>query len=60
MICFPCIGHVARLLLVLSALLISGCGKDTTEPITDLTDEQKKQVQELNEQRADEWGSTRK
>jgi hypothetical protein len=52
--------HAARLLIVAGALAIGGCGEKKSEPITDLNAEQQKQVQELNEQRLDEWGRRKK
>lgn len=39
----------------------SGCSNSgTTAPKADLSEQEKQQVRELNEQRASEWGSTKK
>jgi hypothetical protein len=46
----------ARLLVVTAVLAMAGCGEPESKPIRDLSDEHKKQLQELNEQRTDEWG----
>jgi hypothetical protein len=37
-------------------LVIAGCGGSSPQPKTDLNEQEKQQVRELNEQRADEWG----
>jgi hypothetical protein len=37
--------------------MTTGCGDAPTGPKTELTDEEKQQVQELNEQRNKEWGN---
>jgi hypothetical protein len=41
---------------LLALLLVAGCGEEKSVPKTDLTEEEKKQLEELNEQRLDEWG----
>jgi hypothetical protein len=48
--------------LVLGGLLLAaGCGEPaTTAPKTDLSEKEKQQIRELNEQRAQEWGPKRK
>lgn len=54
---FERIGRSAAVLaLCLAAGAWLGCEKKTTEPIVNLDEQQKQQVQELNEQRASEWG----
>jgi hypothetical protein len=49
---------IAAAWLVLGLAAIAGC--DTTErgPKTDLTDAQKQELIELDQQRKDEWGNT--
>jgi hypothetical protein len=43
--------------LALTALLtVVGCSASTSTPTTLSEEEQQKQLQELNEQRQDEWG----
>ena len=37
-----------------------GCGESRTEPIMELSEEHKKQIQELDQQRKDEWGNPQK
>jgi hypothetical protein len=37
-------------------VVIAGCGGSSPQPKTDLNEQEKKQVQELHEQRMDEWG----
>jgi hypothetical protein len=50
----------ARLLpLILAGLLVTsflGCGGKDVPAKTEFTEEDKKQVEELNKQRVDEWG----
>ena len=48
--------RATRPLLLAALFVIGGCGENKSEPITDLTDEHQKQLKELNEQRAQEWG----
>jgi uncharacterized protein YceK len=49
----------AWLLVVLAGL--AGCGSsETTTVKKDLSEEEKQQLRELNEQRASEWGTKRK
>lgn len=43
-------------LLVVLAAALSGCGEKDIGPKTELTDEHKEQLKELNQQRVDEWG----
>jgi len=43
-------------LAALALLLTAGCGEDQSVPKTDLTEAEKKQLEELHEQRLDEWG----
>jgi hypothetical protein len=48
---------------VLFALLLAtnGCGeRESTAPKVDLSEKEKQQIRELNEQRASEWSSTRR
>ena len=47
-------------LLVLAALALTGCGEKPAPPKADLTEKEKQHIRELNEQRASEWGSTKK
>lgn len=53
--------RVLRLALPLVLLLAIGCGSEPeqTAPKETLTDKEKQQVQDLNKQRQDEWGSTK-
>jgi hypothetical protein len=52
--------RVARLLLVVM-LFVVGCGEsESSKPKTDLSDKEKQQIRELNEQRASEWASTKR
>jgi hypothetical protein len=37
-------------------LVLAGCGGSAPQPKTDLNEQEKQQVRELNEQRVDEWG----
>lgn len=46
-----------RGLAVALALAVGGCGEKKPEPILDLTEEHKQQLEELNKQRAAEWGN---
>jgi hypothetical protein len=49
-----------RTIAVGGLLWLAGCGGSaSTEPITDPNAEQQKQLQELQEQRKDEWGRPR-
>jgi len=50
-----------RLALLLALPLLFGCGSEPeqTAPKETLTDKEKQQVQDLNKQRQDEWGSTK-
>jgi hypothetical protein len=44
---------------VVCAIGLSGCGGEpTTKPKLDLSDDEKRQIQELNEQRQKEWSGT--
>ena len=45
-----------RGLAVVAVLALAGCGGKPPQPKTDLNEEEKQQVRELNEQRMDEWG----
>ena len=47
---------VATLTFSASCLALVGCSSKDTPPITELTEEHKQQIQELNKQRVDEWG----
>jgi hypothetical protein len=50
-----------RLLLATLLLLAAGCSRRESEaPKVDLSEKEKQQIRELNEQRASEWSSTRK
>jgi hypothetical protein len=56
-------GRRATGAVVLTLLLAAcGCGGGTTAPKAagDLSDEQKQQIRELNEQRSSEWGPPKK
>jgi len=42
-------------------LLVSGCGgESSTPPKKDLSEQEKQQIKDLNEQRAQEWGPRKK
>jgi hypothetical protein len=43
-------------LAVVALLGLAGCGGKPPQPKTDLNEQEKQQVRELNEQRVDEWG----
>ena len=47
-------------LAMLALAVAAGCGEQKSVPKTDLTEEEKKQLEELNEQRLDEWGQKQK
>lgn len=49
---------LSPLILLAVACLPIGCGSqpDFTPPKTELTEEEKQQIKELNEQRQSEWG----
>lgn len=48
-------------LLSFATLLIAGCGSaESNTPKKDLSDKEKQQIKELNEQRASEWASTKR
>jgi len=49
-----------HVLVIFGALALGSCGETKSEPITDLNAEQKKQVEELNDQRAKEWAPPKK
>lgn len=42
------------------AVVLAGCSGESTAPKQTLTDVEKQQVKELNEQRQDEWGRPKK
>jgi hypothetical protein len=44
-------------IVVFGASILTGCGEKDGAPITEFTDEHKKQQQELMQQRTDEWGN---
>ena len=49
------------LLILLFLLPITGCGdSESPAPKKDLTDKDKEQIRQLNEQRASEWSSTKR
>lgn len=50
---------IGSALLILSALLL-GCSGTDPAPKTELTDAEKQQIQQLNQQRVDEWGNKAK
>ena len=53
--------YAVRIFTVAAALGAGGCGsEEEPKPKLELTEEEKKQVEELNEQRMDEWGKRRK
>jgi PBP1b-binding outer membrane lipoprotein LpoB len=53
--------HGVVCLGLLAAVFASGCGSsDPTGPKENLTDADKQQVEELNQQRQDEWKTTPK
>jgi hypothetical protein len=48
-------------LLAALLLIAAGCGRrESEQPKVDLSEKEKQQIRELNEQRASEWSSTRK
>jgi hypothetical protein len=50
-----------NLLFVSVLLTLAGCGKpESSAPKKDLTDKDKEQIRQLNEQRASEWSSTKR
>jgi hypothetical protein len=49
-------GQPARLLALAVVLTVVGCSASESTPRTSLSEEQKQQLQELDEQRQDEWG----
>ncbi|MFO0822206.1 MAG: hypothetical protein U0792_03660 [Gemmataceae bacterium] len=53
-------GDPLRIAVLLVVSLVPGCGSEPeqTGPKQTITDQEKKQVQDLNKQRQDEWGST--
>ena len=46
-----------RLFAIVGLFVVLGCSAEKTAPITDLSEEHKQQLEELNEQRASEWDS---
>ena len=49
------------LLILCVAFAIAGCGEsESPQPKKDLTDKEKEQIRQLNEQRASEWSSTKR
>jgi outer membrane biogenesis lipoprotein LolB len=51
----------AALVLAAGALLLSGCGgESSTPPKQDLSEQDKQQIKELQEQRTQEWGPRKK
>jgi hypothetical protein len=59
--CFPDIAVFLRALTISSVLLTAGCGGEpSTPPKTDLSEQEKEQIKDLNQQRAQEWGSKKK
>jgi len=48
--------RLVRDFAVLALLIAAGCGGSPPQPKTDLSEQEKQQVRELNEQRMDEWG----
>jgi hypothetical protein len=53
--------QAARVLALMLLIAASGCGEQPTAPKTaaELTEQEKQQLRELNEQRVDEWGKKR-
>lgn len=52
--------RVLRGLLVIVVLFSGGCGDSAPAPKTDLNEQEKQQIRELNQQRVDEWGKRTK
>lgn len=50
---------IRPILLALSLAAALGCGAEAQPAKQSLTDQDKKQVQELNDQRTSEWGSSK-
>jgi hypothetical protein len=54
-------GRAVRVLTVVAVFAVVGCGAEPTTSIKDeLSEQEKQQIKELNEQRQDEWGRKRK
>jgi hypothetical protein len=48
------------LMISVAFLSLTGCADKPAAPKTDLTEKEKQQIRELNEQRASEWGTTKR
>jgi hypothetical protein len=54
-------GRCVFSLLMFAFLLSVGCGqRESPQPKTGLSEKEKQQIRELNQQRASEWSSTRR
>ena len=53
-------GKCGRVLVVLTALASGGCGEKSAPPKADLSEQDKEQIKDLNEQRSQEWGPKKK
>jgi len=52
---------IAKSFCVLGIVAVLGCtGAETSAPKKELTDKDKEQIRQLNEQRASEWSSTKR
>jgi hypothetical protein len=51
---------LAFLLILTANIAVNGCSDPPSAPKQDLSEKEKQQVRELNEQRAQEWGPKRK
>jgi len=55
------VSSVMRWFRLLALLTVIGCtGAESSGPKKDLTDKDKEQIRQLNEQRASEWSSTKR
>jgi hypothetical protein len=53
--------RVSCLVLLFAALGVAGCGPSSSQPTKDtLSDQEKQQVKDLDQQRQDEWGKKKK
>lgn len=57
---FPGLRRCGGVLVVLTALAAIGCGEKSAPPKADLSEQDKEQIKNLNEQRTQEWGPKKK
>jgi hypothetical protein len=53
-------GSIAWLLLIAAVLAVTGCSGSASSKPGDLSEEHKRQLRELDEQRQQEWGQKKK